>query len=322
MTAQTVTLGTDSSDSLPYLPRTFYSGGIECDAWYFRARSDDLAGPAGKPVVVMAHGLGGTKDSGLEPYAAALPSNGLDVFAFDYRGFGSSGGDARQTVSIADQLEDYRAAISAVKTFEGVDPNRIVLWGVSLSGGHVLSVGAGRDDVAAIISMTPLVSGRAAGRLAIANLPASAIARATALGLRSRIRRRSGRTPMMMPIVAEPSEIGALTLPGYRRDYLAIAGPTWQNTIDAAIGPEIGGYRADRDAGDIRCPVLMQIADFDRSAPPSSAANAAVKARAEVRHYPCDHFGIYSGQPWFDAAASHQVRFLTRHLAAPTPPTA
>ncbi|WP_081631617.1 alpha/beta hydrolase [Nocardia sp. 348MFTsu5.1] len=319
MTAQTVTPGSESSDSGQYLTRTFYSGGIDCDAWHFRAETDDLKGPAGRPIVVMAHGLGGTKDSGLEPFAAALAAGGLDVFAFDYRGFGSSGGEVRQTVSISDQLEDYRAAISAVKTLEGVDPNRIVLWGVSLSGGHVLSVGARRDDVVAIISMTPLVSGPAAGRLAFANLPATAIARSTALGLRSRVRRSTGRTPKMMPIVAEPGEIGAMTLSGYRHDYLAIAGPTWQNTIDAAIGPEIGGYRPDHDAGDIRCPVLMQIADFDRSAPTYPAAKAAVKARAEVRHYPCDHFGVYSGQPWFDAAARHQIKFLTRHLGGPSP---
>ena len=314
MTAQTTAPGTGSSDSGHHLTRTFYSDGVECDAWYFPARTDALKGPAGTPIVVMAHGLGGTKDSGLEPYATALAAGGLDVFAFDYRGFGSSGGQIRQTVSIRGQLEDYRAAISAATSLDGVDPNRVVLWGVSLSGGHVLSVGAGRDDVAAIVSMTPLVNGLAAGRLAFANLPASAIARSTALGFRSRVRRSTGRQAKMMPIVAEPGEIGAMTLPGYRQDYLAIAGPTWQNTIDAAIGPEIGGYRPDREAGDIGCPVLMQIADFDRSAPTHPAANAAVKARAEVRHYPCDHFGIYSGQPWFEAAARHQVQFLTRHL--------
>ena len=314
MTAQTAAPGTGSSDSRPHLTRTFSSGGVECDAWYFRAATDTFKRPAGTPIVVMAHGLGGTKDSGLEPFATALAASGLDVFAFDYRGFGSSGGDNRQTVSIEAQLEDYRAAISAAKSLDGVDPNRIVLWGVSLSGGHVLSVGAGRDDLAAVISMTPLVNGLAAGRLAFANVPASSIARSTALGLWSRVRRSTGRTPTMMPIVAEPGEVGAMTLPGYLQDYLAIAGPTWQNTIDAAIGPEIGGYRADREAGDIRCPVLMQIADYDRGAPPHPAANAAVKARAEVRHYPCDHFGIYSGKPWFDAAVRHQIKFLTRHL--------
>ena len=40
----------------------------------------------------MAHGLAGTKDSGLAPFAETLSGAGLDVLAFDYRGFGASGG--------------------------------------------------------------------------------------------------------------------------------------------------------------------------------------------------------------------------------------
>ena len=112
----------------------------------------------------MAHGLGGTKDSGLEPFAIGLAEAGLDVLAFDYRGFGASGGTPRQRVSMAGQLEDYRAAMAAAARLPGVDGARLVLWGVSLAGGHVLAAAAGRDDVAAVVSLTPLVDGRAAGR--------------------------------------------------------------------------------------------------------------------------------------------------------------
>ena len=42
---------------------TFDSSGTPCDAWYFRASDDRLANDRGRPIVVMAHGLGGTKDS-------------------------------------------------------------------------------------------------------------------------------------------------------------------------------------------------------------------------------------------------------------------
>ena len=47
-----------------------------------------VTAPAGP---VMGHGFGGTKDSGLEPFAERLSGAGLDVLAFDYRGFGSIG---------------------------------------------------------------------------------------------------------------------------------------------------------------------------------------------------------------------------------------
>ena len=117
----------------------FRSGGDECVATHVVAAHDDLAGPAGRPVVVMAHGLAGTVDSGLLPFADGLAAAGLDVLAFDYRGFGLSGGSTRQRVSVTGQLEDFAAACRAAATLPGVDPARLVLWGVSLAGGHVLS---------------------------------------------------------------------------------------------------------------------------------------------------------------------------------------
>ena len=99
---------------------TFSSGGTDCDGWHFTGVGDAFAGPAGRPVVVMAHGLGGTKDSGLEPFATGLAEAGLDVLAFDYRGFGASGGEPRQRASMAGQVEDYRAAMTAAARLPGV----------------------------------------------------------------------------------------------------------------------------------------------------------------------------------------------------------
>lgn len=288
---------------------SFTSEGVACDAWHFTG-TDELASDAGRPVVVMAHGLGGTKDSGLEPFAVGLAKAGLDVLAFDYRGFGASGGSPRQVVSMAGQLADYRAAMVAAARLPGVDPGRLVLWGVSLAGGHVLAAGARRDDVAAVVALTPLVDGVAAGRHALAHHKPSAMLRSTVAGVRSRV-----GAPVMMPVVAGPGELGALTLPGAREDYLALAGPTWRNEVDASVGLELGGHRPGREAQHLRCPLLVQIADFDRSAPPYAAAKAAFKGRAEVRHYPCDHFDVWPGKDWFEPALAHQVAFLRRHLA-------
>lgn len=290
---------------------SFTSGGVTCDAWHFAGAGDDLASDAGRPVVVMAHGLAGTKDSGLEPYAVGLAKAGVDVLAFDYRGFGASAGSPRQVVSMAGQLEDYRAAMAVAARLPGVDPRRLVLWGVSLAGGHVFAAAAHRDDVAAVVALTPLVDGLAAGRHAMAHHRPSAMLRSTVAGVRSRI-----GSQVLMPVVAGPGELGALTLPGAREDYLSIAGPTWRNEVDAAVGLELGGHRPIKQAEHVAAPVLVQIADFDRSAPPYAAAKAAFAARAEVRHYPCDHFDVWPGKDWFEPSLEHQVAFLRRHLGA------
>ena len=132
--------------------------------------------------------------------------------------------------------------------------------------------------------------------------------RSTVAGVRGRTASALGRPAVTMPVVGRPGELAALTLDGCYDDYLAIAGPTWRNEIDAAVGLELGNHRPAKQAERLACPVLVQIADFDRSAPPHAAAKAAFNARAEVRHYPCDHFDVWPGKPWFDAAASTRWR--------------
>ncbi|MGV9826433.1 alpha/beta hydrolase [Gordonia sp. NPDC003429] len=301
---------------------TFEVDGTDCDAWFFTppeglADASPFATSAGVPVVVMAHGFCGTKDSGLEPFAARLAAAGLAVFAFDFRGFGLSGGAVRQRVSMSGQIADFHAAVNAAKGQPGVDADRVVLWGLSQSGGHVLALGAERDDVAAVISVVPLVSGLAAGRHHYPQVGAVSMLRSAMSGAASTIATRLGGSPTMIPVVGRPGTRAALTSEGYYESYLAISGPSWRNEVDASIATELGSYRADRHAGKITGPVLVQIADLDRGAPPHAAAKAAFKARAEVRHYPCDHFGVFEeiDEETFGRVVDHQIGFLTRHLA-------
>ncbi|MDO1484951.1 alpha/beta hydrolase [Rhodococcus rhodochrous] len=295
---------------------TFPSGGETVHAWHFTPGPDVPGRADGTPVVVMAHGLGGTKDSGLAPFAERFTAAGMHVLAFDYRGFGESGGTDRQRVDVAGQIADYRAALATARRLDCADPRRAVLWGVSLSGGHVLSVAAQDRDVAAVVSMTPLVDGPAAGVLAARHHAPSALVRSTAAGVRSRVGSVARGSSTTIPIVGPPGTVAALSLDGYHEDYLSLAGPTWRNEIDADVVLSLGTYRPARHASSVSCPVLVQIADFDRSAPPHAAARAAFRARAEVRHYPCDHFDVWPGKDWFDRAVEHQIHFLTRHLAA------
>lgn len=141
---------------------TFPSHGVACAAWHIPAVSDVLAGAAGRPCVVMAHGFGGTRDTGLIGYAEGFADHGIDVLVFDYRGFGDSEGTPRQDVSFRRQRQDYHAAIAAARHLPGVDADRIALWGTSYSGGHVIAVAAQDRRVAAIVSMTPATDGLAA----------------------------------------------------------------------------------------------------------------------------------------------------------------
>lgn len=298
---------------------TFRSGtgsdSADCRGWFLPAAGRDAdAGSA--PCVVLAHGLGGTADSGLMPFAEAFAAAGYAAFAFDYRGFGRSDGQPRQVVSPARQQEDYRAAIAIAAAQPGVDASRMVLWGCSLAGGHVLEVARGRTDVAAVISMIPLVDGRAAAVAAARQHKPAALLRSTGAALAAKAVTAAGRPEPMLPLTGPPGSPALLSLEGYEEAYTSVAGPTWRNEVGASIGTQLGSFRPGRHAEDlVVVPVLVQIADLDRSAPPHAAATTAFAARAEVRHYPGDHFDLFHGRPCHDRAVDHALHFLRRHVA-------
>lgn len=299
---------------------TFDSSGVRCSAWHFLGEGDAFAGPAGRPVVVMGHGFGGTKDSGLEPFAEKISAAGVDVLAFDYRGFGASEGTPRQTVSVAGQIADFAAAIAAAKRLPGVDPNRIVLWGSSMSGGHVIRVAADHAEVAGVIAMTPLTSGVAVSRAAVEHRDVGQALKWTLLGLKSRVDVARGGSPTLMPLVARPGESGALALDGAYESYTAMAGPTWRNEVDSAVGLQIASIRTADAAKRLRSALLVQIADFDRCVPAESVAKTAALGRGVVHHYPCDHFDVWPGHDWFERAAADQVAFLARTFSTSSSP--
>ena len=85
----------------------FLSDGVACRAWLYEPAAD-VARPA--PCIVMAHGLGGTRDASLPPYAERFSAAGFYVLLFDYRHLGDSDGEPRQLISMKRQLADWTAA--------------------------------------------------------------------------------------------------------------------------------------------------------------------------------------------------------------------
>lgn len=111
------------------------------------------------PAIVMAHGIGLTKEMGLPQFAEKFAQAGFVVSLFDYRYLGASEGEPRCQVLPTEQHEDYRNAITWTQLQSEVDPSRIGLWGFSYSGGHVLHLAAFDPRVKAIVAQMPVVSG-------------------------------------------------------------------------------------------------------------------------------------------------------------------
>jgi uncharacterized protein len=293
----------------------FESRGDECAAWWLEGAGE---GPeSGRPCVVMAHGFGGTRDSGLLPFAEGLAEAGAHVLLFDYRGFGDSTGEPRQWVSLKRHREDYRAAIAFARGREGVDPERIVLWGTSYAGGHVVAVAVEDPRIAAAIVMCPHLDGVVTTRAALRAAGPAVMARMTWAGIRDAAGALRGRPPVLLPIVGPPGSAAAMTTPDAQEGMEAIAGPSWRNEFCAREMLVFGSDRPGRRADRLPCPILIQIADRDDVTPPEAAEDAAWRAtgRAEVRRYPVGHFELYV-EPTRDRVLADQRLFLTRRLMA------
>jgi dienelactone hydrolase len=287
----------------------FVSGGERCAAWLY---TPDRPGP--HPIAVLAHGFGGVREARLWAFAERFAAAGVAALVFDYRHFGGSGGEPRQLLDVPRQLDDWRAAVEFARGLDGIDPERVALWGTSFSGGHVAVLAAEDRRVAAAISQGPFLDGlwalRAAG-------PAN-IWRLTVAGLRDQARRLRGRSPYMLPIVGPPGTLAAMNSPDSEPGYRALFDDesVFVNEVTARIGLKVGQYRPIRHAARIECPWLVCVADRDVVTPPEPALAAAAKARhSEVRRYDMRHFDIYVGEA-FEQVVADQIAFLERHVLA------
>ncbi len=130
----------------------FRSGGLELEG---TARVP--AGPGPFPSVVFVHGSGALSRAAYRHEAAMLARLGVASLAFDKRGVGASGGDFR-TAGFVDLAADARAAVAALASVEGVDPDRIGFVGTSQGGWIAPLAAAGGDVTFLIVVSGPVVS--------------------------------------------------------------------------------------------------------------------------------------------------------------------
>ena len=294
----------------------FNSRGTTCRGWYYPARSEGFRGPDGTPCVVMAHGLGGTRDAGLEPYAERFADAGLAVLLFDYRHFGASDGEPRQLLSVRRQLRDWATAVRVARSLPEIDAERIALWGSSFSGGHVIAAAAADGRVAAVTAQGPMMDGLAAVTNAVSYGGLSLLLRLSWAGIRDVIGDLAGADPVYIPIVARPGGVATMATADAYDGYHAITPPDWRNEVAARFALSLAFYRPGKRANRLPCPTLIQICDEDSVAPPWAAEATAAhsRGRAVEKHYRIGHFDIYR-DAGFRASSADQLAFFTEHLS-------
>jgi uncharacterized protein len=148
-----VWIPSENGARVPRLPRIH--------GWFLRARQAPAIG-----AVLYCHGNGGDlTDVGW--VAEALSAQGLDVLIFDYRGYGRSEGKLTDEWGL---YADADAAYSYLTRERGVQPERLVLYGLSLGTTAAIDVAA-RRVCAALVIESGLSSASEMGAVAFPWMP-------------------------------------------------------------------------------------------------------------------------------------------------------
>ncbi|MGW4631911.1 alpha/beta hydrolase [Nocardia sp. NPDC004415] len=291
---------------------TFPSGDGTCAAWLYTPATDES-----RPVIVMAHGVGGVKEMRLDAFAERFVAAGYICLVLDYRHFGASSGEPRQLLDIGKQLEDWRSAITYARAIDGADPDRVVVWGTSFGGGHAIVTAAHDHRVAAAIAQCPFTDGFASAFA----IPPLSSAKVTALALRDVVGARWGRPPVMVPTYGPPGSTSLMATPDSVAGVTALIpeGLHVPTDVAARFGLDIVRHFPGRRAREVTCPIFFAICERDTVAPARPTRKYAAQApRGEIALYDAGHFDIYVGAD-FERNVTDQLDFLRRHVPVTRP---
>ena len=257
----------------------------------------------------MANGISLTRHDGLTLYAEALAQAGAAVLIYDHRHLGDSGGQPRQHIRLSGLKTYCRSAVEYARRLDGVDAQKIVLWGYSLSAGTAVAVAATDTQLAGMILMCPFLDGLSRMMANIRDDPANMA------WLLPRVIKDSLGNHTLVPVTAQPGKRAAMTLPGEADGFeSATAESSWVNLMSPGLLARAPFFRPITKAKKLACPILVQFADRDITVP-ARAVNklAQVALRAELKRYDVDHF-----QPLYHSSreciAADQAEWLRRNI--------
>ncbi len=290
------------------------SQGLRMAAWYYVPAG--LKGGEKRPAIVMAHGFSAPKEALLQNFADRFAAAGFVVVVFDYRFLGASEGEPRGQIFPAEQIEDYRNAITWAQAQKEVDPARIGVWGTSYSGAHVLHLGAFDRRVKAVVSQVMLVDGPAnAARLNRAD----ALPGVVGFLAGDRVQRYTTGTINYLPVVGPEGSPSALPTPesnAFFTNVVAKNAPRWENRVSLESMEKFLEYTPGANIHRISpTPLLMVVADDDRLTPTDLAVQAYARALEPKKlvMFRGGHFDAYQ-EPALNTTAGAAVEWFKQWL--------
>lgn len=292
----------------------FTSSGLTCRGWLYRPQ-----GGGGEPrgAIVMSHGFSAVKEQGLDGFARGFCEAGFVVLAYDHRYLGASDGAPRGRIVPQEQHDDARAALDWISRQEGVDPDRLGIWGSSYSGGHALFLGAMDPRIKVVSAQVPAIC---TPRSLIAMAGREGFAAFQVMLAQDHAVRNAGGEGGWIPVVAPEGEPSVLSTPDSWAWFIASGAkvaPNWLNRTSLESVARLAEYfpAAFIDLISPK-PLLVQAAVGDALVPIDQVREAFARAGGPKRlvEHDAGHFDLYPGEKCHGRALAEAVAWFVAHL--------
>ncbi len=273
------------------------------------------------PVIVMAHGFT-TTINGMtaDKYAERYRDADFAVLLYDHRNLGISDGEPRRDVNFWVQCRGYIDAISFAEKQPEVNPEKIAVWGASMSAQEAFLVGSVDDRVKAVVTMIPGFD----SYFPLEDKDGKLYAFAKEAVMNDDIMGMSHTIVEKMPIVSSdqlgtPSVLTKITAYRWFIEYGGRYGTNWNNVVTLSDIDTPENYHTGVCAPHLKAPVLMIVATNDEMEGANPEVTLAIYKKVTQPKEWVDidggHFGLlhYPGA-LFDKSSKAQIDFLNRYL--------
>ncbi|GAA2752389.1 alpha/beta hydrolase [Kitasatospora cinereorecta] len=208
------------------------------------------------PAVVVTGSWLTVKEQMAGLYARRLAEAGFAALAFDFAGFGESGGLPRQLESPARKIRDIRDAVTFLAGHDGVDPARIGALGICASSGYTAVNAAEDPRVRSLALVAPWLHDAALVREIYGG--EEGVRQKLDAGLAAARGHERGEPVRYVPAVSTTDPDAAMYGPfEYYLDERRGAVPAWDNRFAVMSWPQWLTFDPHPAAGRITAPTLL-----------------------------------------------------------------